>query len=52
MQVLVDHAPALGRGGGWGIQLMRALMDSVDVVHTAEGTEVRMRRRVEFEVGS
>lgn len=37
------------RGGGWGIQLMRALMDSVDVEHGAEGTSVRMRRRVRVE---
>jgi len=38
--------PAAGRGGGWGLELMRALMDSVEVQHTSGGTEVRMRRRV------
>jgi serine phosphatase RsbU (regulator of sigma subunit)/anti-sigma regulatory factor (Ser/Thr protein kinase) len=45
------RAPS-GRGGGWGIQLMTALMDAVDVEHGDEGTVVRMRRRVAFEVGS
>jgi PAS domain S-box-containing protein len=32
--------------GGRGLVLMRALMDSVDVDATADGTTVRMRRRV------
>jgi anti-sigma regulatory factor (Ser/Thr protein kinase) len=32
--------------GGRGIILMRALMDEVDVVPGAEGTVVRMRRRI------
>jgi serine phosphatase RsbU (regulator of sigma subunit)/integral membrane sensor domain MASE1/anti-sigma regulatory factor (Ser/Thr protein kinase) len=40
--------PAAGRGGGWGLQLMRALMDSVEVEHVTKGTEVRMRRRVQI----
>ncbi|HEU5144415.1 MAG TPA: SpoIIE family protein phosphatase [Dermatophilaceae bacterium] len=38
--------PASARGGGWGLQLMRSLMDSVDVEHTSGGTNVRMRRQV------
>ncbi|EWT02001.1 membrane protein [Intrasporangium oryzae NRRL B-24470] len=38
--------PAADRGGGWGLQLMSALMDSVDVEHREGGTDVRMRRRV------
>jgi anti-sigma regulatory factor (Ser/Thr protein kinase) len=50
LEVLVrDHGrwrPAADRGGGWGLQLMRALMDSVDVDHGPDGTEVRMRRRI------
>jgi serine phosphatase RsbU (regulator of sigma subunit)/anti-sigma regulatory factor (Ser/Thr protein kinase) len=44
--------PAADRGGGWGMQLMRALMDQVDVEHTPSGTDVRLRRRVEIPVGS
>ncbi|MFC5728867.1 MULTISPECIES: SpoIIE family protein phosphatase [Nocardioides] len=39
------RAPA-ERGGGWGLQLIRGLMDSVDVDRTADGTVVRMRRRL------
>lgn len=39
--------PAAERGGGWGLQLMHELMDSVEVVRDAEGTVVRMRRTVE-----
>ena len=38
--------PAAGRGGGWGLELMRALMDDVEVHHAADGTAVRMRRRI------
>jgi serine phosphatase RsbU (regulator of sigma subunit)/anti-sigma regulatory factor (Ser/Thr protein kinase) len=34
------------RGGGWGLQLIQGLMDSVDVDRTPQGTVVRMRRRV------
>jgi serine phosphatase RsbU (regulator of sigma subunit)/integral membrane sensor domain MASE1/anti-sigma regulatory factor (Ser/Thr protein kinase) len=40
--------PAAGRGGGWGLQLIRALMDSVEVEQAPEGTEVRMRRRIKI----
>jgi serine phosphatase RsbU (regulator of sigma subunit)/anti-sigma regulatory factor (Ser/Thr protein kinase) len=39
------RAPA-DRGGGWGMQLIRGLMDRVDVDRTADGTVVRMRRRL------
>jgi anti-sigma regulatory factor (Ser/Thr protein kinase) len=45
-----DHGrwrPAADRGGGWGLQLMDALMDEVDVEHTPGGTDVRLRRRVQ-----
>lgn len=48
-----DHGhwrPAAERGGGWGLQLMRALMDDVAVEHSAAGTEIRLRRRVRLEV--
>jgi anti-sigma regulatory factor (Ser/Thr protein kinase) len=37
------------RGGGRGLDLMRGLMDSVDVDTGPEGTVVRMRRRVRRE---
>ena len=40
--------PATDRGGGWGLQLMRALMDEVEVEHTAAGTTVSLRRRVDL----
>ena len=54
LEVLVrDHGqwrPAADRGGGWGLQLMRALMDEVDVDHTSTGTDVHLRRRVEVRV--
>ena len=33
-------------GGGRGLDLMRGLMDDVDVDHGSDGTEVRMRLRV------
>jgi anti-sigma regulatory factor (Ser/Thr protein kinase) len=33
-------------GGGHGLQLMRGMMDSVDVTTTPDGTVVRMRRRL------
>lgn len=36
---------------GRGISLMRGLMDQVDVVHRAQGTEVWMRRRAGSAVG-
>ena len=44
-----DHGewrPAADRGGGWGLQLIRALMDSVELDQDAGGTVVRMRRRL------
>jgi anti-sigma regulatory factor (Ser/Thr protein kinase) len=34
------------RGGGWGLQLIRGLMETVAVDHAADGTVVRMRRRL------
>jgi serine phosphatase RsbU (regulator of sigma subunit)/integral membrane sensor domain MASE1/anti-sigma regulatory factor (Ser/Thr protein kinase) len=34
------------RGGGWGLQLIDGLMDSVDIHSGPEGTETRMRRKV------
>lgn len=37
-------------GGGHGLLLMRGLMDSVDVESGAEGTVIRMRRRLGSEV--
>jgi anti-sigma regulatory factor (Ser/Thr protein kinase) len=37
---------AADRGGGWGLQLMRELMDAVEMDRDATGTEVRMRRRI------
>ena len=39
------RAPA-DRGGGWGLQLMRGLMDDVGVEHTDAGTTVHLRREV------
>lgn len=44
--------PAAERGGGWGLQLMRALMDDVAVEHSPEGTQVRLRRRIRAGGGS
>jgi len=44
-----DHGvwrPPADRGGGWGLHLIRSVMDSVEVDQAAHGTEVRMRRRV------
>jgi serine phosphatase RsbU (regulator of sigma subunit)/integral membrane sensor domain MASE1/anti-sigma regulatory factor (Ser/Thr protein kinase) len=39
--------PARGdRGRGLGIELIKRLMDSVDIDGTSEGTEVRLRRRL------
>ncbi|MEO7070671.1 MAG: SpoIIE family protein phosphatase [Nostocoides sp.] len=35
--------PAADRGGGWGMQLMRSLMESVEVEQSGQGTVVRMR---------
>lgn len=40
------RAPA-DRGGGWGLQLVRAFMESVDVDSGDTGTVIRMRRTVE-----
>jgi serine phosphatase RsbU (regulator of sigma subunit)/anti-sigma regulatory factor (Ser/Thr protein kinase) len=34
------------RGGGWGISLMKALMDTVEIEHGPRGTEIRMTRGV------
>ena len=36
------------RGGGWGLSLMRSLMDSVLMDRSPVGTTVTMRRRVEL----
>jgi anti-sigma regulatory factor (Ser/Thr protein kinase) len=44
------RAPA-DRGGGWGLKLIDGLMDSVDLERTADGTELRMRRRLGAEGG-
>jgi serine phosphatase RsbU (regulator of sigma subunit)/integral membrane sensor domain MASE1/anti-sigma regulatory factor (Ser/Thr protein kinase) len=41
-----EWRPEADRGGGWGLQLIRGLMDSVEVAREADGTEVRMRRQV------
>jgi anti-sigma regulatory factor (Ser/Thr protein kinase) len=44
-----DHGhwrAAADRGGGWGLQLMHALMDEVEVEHTSAGTDVLLTRRV------
>jgi serine phosphatase RsbU (regulator of sigma subunit)/anti-sigma regulatory factor (Ser/Thr protein kinase) len=44
-----DHGtwrPAADRGGGWGLQLIRDHMDSVDLVSGATGSVVTMRRRL------
>jgi anti-sigma regulatory factor (Ser/Thr protein kinase) len=38
--------PPADRGGGWGLQLIEGLMDSVDVERTTDGTVVQMRRRL------
>jgi serine phosphatase RsbU (regulator of sigma subunit)/anti-sigma regulatory factor (Ser/Thr protein kinase) len=38
-------------GGGWGLQLIHGLMDSVDVDRTPDGTVVRMRRRLQVRGG-
>lgn len=38
--------PEADRGGGWGLDLTRALMDSVDVRARKKGTQVVMRRAV------
>ena len=40
------------RGGGWGLQLMRALTDTVDVDRTAEGTVVHLQRWVGLRTGA
>jgi anti-sigma regulatory factor (Ser/Thr protein kinase) len=44
------RAPA-DLGGGWGLQLIHGLMDSVDVDRTPDGTVVRMRRRLQVRGG-
>jgi anti-sigma regulatory factor (Ser/Thr protein kinase) len=44
-----DHGrwrPPSGEDGGRGLDMMRGLMDSVDVVQGPDGTVVRMRRRI------
>jgi anti-sigma regulatory factor (Ser/Thr protein kinase) len=44
-----DHGtwrPPADREGGWGLQLIRGLMDSVDVSRAPDGTVVRMRRQL------
>jgi integral membrane sensor domain MASE1/anti-sigma regulatory factor (Ser/Thr protein kinase) len=38
--------PPVDRGGGWGLELMRGLMDEVAVKTSPAGTVVTMRRRV------
>jgi anti-sigma regulatory factor (Ser/Thr protein kinase) len=43
-----DWRPTAERGGGWGLQLIGGLMDSVDVDRHGTGTEVRMRRQVKI----
>lgn len=43
--------PDAEQDGGWGLRLMYELMDSVEVEHTAEGTAVRMVRRVRGSAG-
>jgi len=50
-----DHGhwrAAANRGGGWGLQLMRALMDDVDVEHTPGGTDVHLSRRIQIRAGA
>ncbi|MFD1053533.1 MASE1 domain-containing protein [Terrabacter terrigena] len=50
-----DHGhwrAAADRGGGWGLQLMHALMDEVEVEHMTAGTEVRLTRRVRVGLGA
>jgi serine phosphatase RsbU (regulator of sigma subunit)/anti-sigma regulatory factor (Ser/Thr protein kinase) len=47
---LGEWRPEADRGGGWGLQLIRGLMDSVEVGRDGDGTEVRMRKRVGAEV--
>jgi serine phosphatase RsbU (regulator of sigma subunit)/integral membrane sensor domain MASE1/anti-sigma regulatory factor (Ser/Thr protein kinase) len=47
--VVRDHGtwrPPADRGGGWGLQLIKGLMDTVDLDRGADGTIVRMQRRV------
>ncbi|GAA6524971.1 SpoIIE family protein phosphatase [Intrasporangium sp. DVR] len=44
------RAPS-NRGGGWGLPLMQALTDTVDVARTGEGTVVHLQRRVSIENG-
>ncbi|HEX6056337.1 MAG TPA: SpoIIE family protein phosphatase [Intrasporangium sp.] len=40
------------RGGGWGLQLMRALTDTVNVYRTDEGTVVHLQRWIGYRNGS
>jgi serine phosphatase RsbU (regulator of sigma subunit)/anti-sigma regulatory factor (Ser/Thr protein kinase) len=50
-----DHGrwrAAADRGGGWGLQLMHALTDEVEVEHTARGTDVRLTRRLPTRSGA
>jgi anti-sigma regulatory factor (Ser/Thr protein kinase) len=41
--------PAADRGGGWGLQLIHDLMDSVDLTSGPTGSVVTMRRRLHVE---
>ena len=43
-----EWRPPADRGGGWGLQLIRGLMDTVDVDRGSGGTEVTMRRQVQI----
>ena len=45
------RAPS-ARGGGWGLELMRALTDTVDVDRTADGTVVHLQRWVGLASGA
>lgn len=44
-----EWRPKADRGGGWGLSLMEALMDSVEVARRPGGTSVTMRRRLATE---
>jgi anti-sigma regulatory factor (Ser/Thr protein kinase) len=46
-----DHgtwAPPVDRGGGWGLQLIRSLMETVDIDHGPDGTVVTMQRDLQL----
>lgn len=40
-------SPPADRGGGWGLHLVRGLMDSVDVANGSAGTVVTMRHSLQ-----